>query len=52
MLKILIIIFISIFAIIDIIAIVYPSIKKRVEKKKRLKRQAAFREKMKELEIK
>lgn len=52
MLKILIIIFISIFAIIDIIAIVYPSIKKCVEEKKRLKRQAAFREKMKRLEIK
>lgn len=52
MLKILIIIFISIFAIIDIIAIVYPSIKKRVEEKKRQKRQAAFREKMKRLEIK
>ena len=52
MLKILTIIFISIFAVIDIIAIVHPSIKKHIEENKRLKRQIAFREKMKKLEIK
>ena len=52
MLKKLIIIFISIFAIIDLIIIVAPRIKKLVQKIKRKKRQKAFGQKMKDLEIK
>lgn len=52
MLKKLIIIFISIFAIIDLIIVFAPRIKKWIEKCKRKKRQKAFGRKMKDLEIK
>lgn len=52
MLKKLIIIFISIFALIDLIIIIAPRIKKWVQKLKRKKRQKAFGRKMKDLEIK
>lgn len=52
MLKKLIIIFISIFAIIDLIIVLAPRIKKWIEKCKRKKRQKAFGRKMKDLEIK
>jgi len=52
MLKVLIIVFISIFAVIDIIAIIGPAVRKYLDKKNKLKRRKAFAEKMKELEIK
>lgn len=52
MLKKLIIIFISIFAIIDLIIVLAPRIKKWIEKCKRKKRQKAFERKMRDLEIK
>lgn len=52
MLKILIIIFISIFVIIDVAAICGPDLRKFLNNKKKKKEQKAFADKMKKLEIK
>lgn len=52
MLKILIIILLSIFVIIDFAAICGPDIRKLLNNKKKKKEQKAFAEKMKKLEIK
>lgn len=52
MLKKLIIIFLSIFAVIDLIIVLTPRIKKWIERRQRKKRQKAFGRKMKDLEIK
>ena len=52
MLKSLIIIFISIFVIIDVAAICGPDLRKFLNNKKRKKEQKAFADKMKKLEIK
>lgn len=52
MLKILIIIFFGILAMIDIIAILEPTIKRYLEAKEKSKKRKAFGKKMKKLEIK
>lgn len=52
MLKVLIIIFFCILAIIDIIAITGPKIKKHLEAKKIKQKRKEFGERMKKLEIK
>ncbi len=52
MFKGLIIVFLLILALIDLVAIFKPDIKRYIEDKKRAKRRKAFGKKMKNLEIK